>query len=204
MTHFLRSIIAILMVLAHSSLFAQTKILILGDSISAAYGIEQQHAWVQLLDKQLQQANINANIINASISGETSVGGANRINDLLDRHQPNIVLIELGGNDGLRGYPLRDIRANLERIITSVQQRSIQVILAGMRIPPNYGRAYSECFFAIYAELAAKHQIALIPFLLDGIGDRSELMQSDGIHPTAEAQPLIVNQVWPVLLPLLQ
>ncbi len=172
------------------------KILVMGDSLSAGYGIDIQQGWVSLLEKKLAETH-RIKIINASVSGETSSGGTTRLPALLTEHQPDIVILELGGNDGLRGQPLKLLEKNLQTMIDASKNTGAKVILAGMQIPPNYGPRYSNEFKTLYAKLAEKNQLGLIPFLLEGIGGKAELMQRDGIHPTAEAQQIIVNTALP-------
>lgn len=172
------------------------KILVMGDSLSAGYGIDIQQGWVSLLKTQLAETH-QVEIINASVSGETSSGGKTRLPALLNEHKPDIVILELGGNDGLRGQPLKLLENNLQAMIDASKSSGAQVILAGMQIPPNYGPRYSSEFKALYEKLAEKNQSGLIPFLLEGIGGNTELMQRDGIHPTAEAQQIIVNNALP-------
>jgi acyl-CoA thioesterase-1 len=174
------------------------KILVMGDSLSAGYGIDLQQGWVSLLQEDITFKN-HWRIINASVSGETSTGGRERLSALLKQHQPQIVLLELGGNDGLRGQPLKILLDNLQNMIDASKAAGAKVILAGMQIPPNYGARYARQFQNLYVELAEKNDAALIPFLLAGVADNKALMQNDGIHPTAEAQPLIVKNVMPVL-----
>ncbi len=162
------------------------KLLILGDSLSAAYGMQQHQGWPALLQK-----NTDWQLINASISGETSAGGLARLPALLAEHQPDAVLIELGGNDGLRGFSVELIQANLSKIITLVKQHNAQPLLMQIRIPPNYGPRYVRQFTVLYPQLAEKHNITLWPFFMDSIAINSELMMADGIHPNVMAQPLI-------------
>lgn len=178
-------------------------ILVLGDSVSSAYGLDVKEGWVQLLQKRLDEQNVNYRVVNASISGDTSNGGAARLASALEKYGPDIVVVELGGNDGLRGLPLSVTRANLERIIVDSQKTGARVLLLGMRLPPNYGPAYTDAFHAIYKELADRYQVARVPFLLDGVGGVDKMMQADGIHPRAEAQPVMLENVWPHLQPLL-
>ena len=173
-----------------------SKILVMGDSLSAGYGIDIQQGWVSLLDKALAQSH-QVEIINASISGETSSGGKTRLPALLAEHKPNLVILELGGNDALRGQPLKLLENNLQTMIDASKSAGAKVILAGMQIPPNYGQRYSNQFKDLYPSLAEKNQLGLIPFLLEGIGGKAELMQRDGIHPTAEAQIIILENVLP-------
>jgi len=177
--------------------------LVFGDSLSAAFGIDQQKGWVQLLQKRLASPYFHATVFNASISGETSQGGLSRIAQVLDKHKPDIVLLELGGNDGLQGLPLTLMKDNLERTIQTIQARQIKVLLLGIHLPPNYGQFYTQEFDSVYQELADKYHLPFVPFLLEGIATEPELMQSDGIHPKAEAQNMILDNVWPVLKPML-
>ncbi|MDR5862730.1 arylesterase [Halomonas campisalis] len=173
----------------------------MGDSLSAAYGIEQQEGWVSLLEARLDG---KARVVNASISGETSSGGASRLPELLGQLEPDIVLLELGGNDGLRGLPPGQFRNNLASMIEASLDAEAEVLLLGIDIPPNYGQAYRDAFTGVYFELAEAYEIALVPFLLEGVALEAGLMQSDGIHPTAAAQPRILDNVWPELAPLLE
>ncbi len=182
---------------------APSKILIMGDSLSAGYGIDIQQGWVNLLAAELEKSH-DIKMINASVSGETSSGGKARLPALLEEHKPDIVVLELGGNDGLRGQPLKLLENNLQSMIDTSKASGAIVILVGMQIPPNYGSRYSNQFKSLYVSLAEKNQTGLIPFLLEGIGGRTELMQRDGIHPTSEAQPLIVNNVLPEIKKVLQ
>lgn len=170
------------------------KLLILGDSLSAAYGLQQQQGWVHLL-----QQNTQWQLINASISGETTAGGMARLPALLEQHQPDAVLIELGGNDGLRGFAVDSVKSNLNEIITLVKQHTATPILMQIRIPPNYGPRYGQQFSAIYPQLAKNHEITLWPFFMEEIALKQELMQGDGIHPNSEAQPLISEFVGKLL-----
>lgn len=179
------------------------RILVMGDSLSAGYGIDLKQGWVNLLQEETLLKN-QWKIINASVSGETTTGGRARLPALLQEHQPQIVILELGGNDGLRGQPLKILRDNLQTMIDASKKANAKVILAGMQIPPNYGPRYTRRFQELYVELAEKNQLPLIPFLLAGIGDNKSLMQNDGIHPTAEAQSLIVKNVMPVLEKVLE
>lgn len=195
----------LLLTIVISDAYAQhpTKVLVMGDSLSAGYGIDIEKSWVSLLEKELTKKN-DVQIINASVSGETSSGGNNRLGALLNEHKPDIIILELGGNDALRGQPLKLLEKNLQAMIDSSKKNNAEVLLTGMQIPPNYGARYSNQFKELYPKLAEKNNIALVPFLLEGIGGRPELMQRDGIHPTAEAQPIIVNNVKPALEKMLQ
>jgi acyl-CoA thioesterase-1 len=176
-------------------------LLVMGDSLSAAYGIEQEQGWVSLLAERLEG---DAQVVNASISGETTSGGAQRFVDIIGQRQPDIVLLELGGNDGLRGLPPAQMRANLATIIEQSQQAGAEVLLLGIDIPPNYGQAYRDAFTGVYHSLAQEYELSLVPFLLEDIALNQQLMQSDGIHPTADAQPIILDNVWPALEPMLE
>ncbi len=176
--------------------------MVFGDSLSAGYGLPQEAGWVSLLKKKLQTQS-PVHLINNSISGETASGGRNRIEQALKTHRPDIVIIELGGNDGLRGAPIESIRDNLEAIIEACLRNKAAVLLAGMQLPPNYGIAYTQKFQDIYPQLAKRHQLKLVPFLLDGFGDKREFFQADGIHPNAHAQIKIVENVWKVLQTML-
>jgi len=193
-------LLIVLMLWAGSASAASTTLLVMGDSLSAAYGIERQSGWVNLLSERLGD---DVEVINASISGETTAGGATRLPELLGQHDPDIVLLELGGNDGLRGLPPRQMRANLSEMIEASQRAGAQVLLLGIQVPPNYGQAYATAFRDVYHELAEEYDIPLVPFLLDGIALDASLMQDDGIHPTAEAQSMILDNVWPTLKTLL-
>lgn len=188
----------------HAAHASNPNVLVLGDSLSASHGFAASQGWVNLLERRLQKQGFPHQVVNASISGDTSQGGLARLPATLQRHQPDIVILELGGNDGLRGVSLRTLEKNLAAIIELSQRNGAQVLLTEMRIPPNYGPRYTQKFQDLYQNLANRYQIALIPFLLNGVADSKKLMQSDGIHPRAEAQPQILDNVWPVLLPVLE
>ncbi len=179
-------------------------ILVLGDSISAAYGMEVEQGWVALLEQRLSEKGYPHQVVNASISGDTSGGGLMRLPVLLERHRPDLVIVELGGNDGLRGLPLQRLRRNLEQIIVQAKTSGARVLLTGMRLPPNYGPEYTGGFHATYGTLAAEHGTALLPFIAAGVEDRLHQMQPDGIHPGPELQPLLLDNVWEVLEPMLE
>lgn len=183
---------------------SQNTVLILGDSLSAAYGVQTEQAWVALLRQRLtQQGLAQWQVVNASISGETTDGGLRRLPDLLTRHTPDVVIIELGGNDGLRGFPPPVIEENLDRLISLSLEAGARPLLIGIQIPPNYGPRYTALFADIYSNLADRHDIALVPFFLKGIYDQAGMMQGDGIHPTTEAQGMLLDNVWPQLETLL-
>ncbi|WP_223827112.1 arylesterase [Undibacterium oligocarboniphilum] len=183
---------------------ASKTILVLGDSLSAEYGLARGQGWVSLLEKKLAEEKIPARVINASISGETSIGGKNRLPDLLNQHHPDIVIIELGGNDALRGLPLNNSEDNFRTIIVSAKHQNAKVLLAGMQVPPNYGKTYTQQFFSMYQKLAQEQKIRLVPFLLEGVANNNQLFQSDRIHPVAAAHPIILQNIWDQLHPLLK
>ncbi|MGM0563367.1 MAG: arylesterase [Pseudomonadota bacterium] len=178
-------------------------VLIVGDSLSAAYGIATEEAWVTLLRQRLDEKNPGWSVANASISGETTDGGLRRLPGLLEKHQPEVVVIELGGNDGLRGFPPPLIRQNLSRMIQHAKGADAKVLLVGIELPPNLGDRYNRDFRALFPDLAKEHDIAVVPFVLEGIYDREGMMQEDGVHPTAKAQPLVLENIWEALSPLL-
>lgn len=177
-------------------------ILVVGDSLSAAYGMPVEQGWVTLLQQRLSAENQPYNVVNASISGDTTASGRTRLPQALQRHQPAIVIIELGGNDGLRGLSLTAMQKNLATMIETASKRA-RVLLIGVQLPPNYGPHYNEQFNSVYATLAHRYGVPLLPSLVEGVGTRTDLMQNDGIHPNSQAQPLIVNRVWEHLHPLL-
>ena len=182
---------------------AARTLVVYGDSISAAYGMPQAEGWVQLLADRLAETHPAVQVVNASLSGETTGGGLTRLAKTLEAHRPALLVLELGGNDGLRGYPIGRIRENLEAMVLRAQAAGAQVLLVGMALPPNYGRRYTSAFRGLFAALAEQHSLAFVPGLLDAIGTDKRLMQADGIHPRAEAQPQILESVWRQLAPLL-
>jgi acyl-CoA thioesterase-1 len=182
---------------------AEPSILVLGDSLSAGYGIRLEQGWVVLLGERLKQEGYGHRAVNASSSGETTGGALTRLPRALERHRPAVVVIELGANDGLRGLPVAGIQANLDKLIRLSQGSGAGVLLIGMRIPPNYGPVYTRDFHGLYGQLAARYRIPLVPFFLDGVALDDTLMQDDGFHPNAAAQPRLLEQVWPKLEPLL-
>ncbi|WP_017939990.1 arylesterase [Zestomonas thermotolerans] len=179
-------------------------VLVVGDSISAAFGLDTAQGWVALLEKRLAERDRDYQVVNASISGDTSAGGLARLPALLDAHRPEVVIIELGGNDGLRGLPPAQLQQNLARMIDSARSRGAQVLLLGMRLPPNYGERYTRAFEAVFSDLAEEKGVALVPFFMEGVGGVPGMMQPDGIHPTADAQPLLLEHAWSALEPLLR
>ncbi len=181
-------------------------ILVFGDSLSASYGLPQGQGWVALLEAKLAQnqaSKTTCKVVNASISGETTSGGLARFSTALTTHKPNIVILELGANDGLRGLPIAEMQANLNQMITQAKTAKAKVLLIGMKIPPNYGLKYTKNFSTTYINLAKKHNIALVPFLLEGVAGKPELIQADGLHPLAVAQPALLDNVWAQLKGLL-
>jgi acyl-CoA thioesterase-1 len=200
-------LLALLLALATPTSFAdQTSpaILVFGDSLSAGYGIHVEQGWVSLLARKISQLGYGFKVVNASISGETTAGGLGRLPHALEVQQPRILILELGANDGLRGLPLAGTHDNLERMITLARARGVTVLLLGMRLPPNYGERYTTGFQNLYAELAQAQQLTLVPFLLDQVALSPTLMQADGLHPNEAGQPLLLDNVWPKLEPLLR
>jgi acyl-CoA thioesterase I len=183
---------------------AQRSILILGDSLSAAYGISQARGWVALLDARLKRERPDYIVANASVSGDTTAGGAARLGAALERHRPAVVVLELGGNDGLRGLPVTEMKKNLAAMIEQSRKAGARVLLLGMKIPPNYGPDYADAFEAAYADLAKHYQTALVPFLLEDFADKPDFFLPDRIHPTEAAQPLMAERVMKALQPLLK
>lgn len=175
--------------------------MVYGDSLSAAYGIPREQGWVTLLQQRLQKQGYSYQVINASISGETTSGGLSRIKASLKQHKPDIMLLELGANDGLRGLPVTEMQHNLSSIIEAGQNTGVRITLIGIMIPPNYGPGYTRQFSASFSALAKRYHLPLVPFLLDGIAGKRELTQDDGLHPTAAAQSLILENVWKTLEP---
>lgn len=179
-------------------------ILVYGDSLSAGYGVPRDSDWAHLLQLRLREKKTDYTVANVSISGETTLGGVNRIKDALRTHRPAITIVALGANDGLRGSDLKAMRSNLERIIDAARSARSQVILVGMQIPPNYGPQYTEKFSATFREVAKAKRVPLVPFLLEGFADQRALFQADNLHPTAQAQPLMLDTVWKTLAPLIK
>jgi acyl-CoA thioesterase I len=183
---------------------AERSILILGDSISSAYGIAQARGWVALLGERLKRERPDYIVANASLSGETTAGGAARLAAALAQHKPAVVVLELGGNDGLRGLPVAEMKRNLAAMIEQSRKAGARVLLVGMRMPPNYGPDFTEKFDAAFGELAKQHKTALVPFLMEDFADKPDHFQPDRIHPTEAAQPLMLERVWKALQPLLK
>ncbi|MBU2863718.1 arylesterase [Reinekea forsetii] len=188
------ALVCSILLLLFSPISHAKTILVHGDSLSAGYGMLPEQTWVTLMAKQLGEG---VTVVNSSISGETSKGGLDRLPALLSETQPDIVMIELGANDGLRGYPINQTTENLRKMITLAQNQGAEVVLLGIRLPPNFGKRYTEPFFNQYALLANEYETGYLPFLLEGVAGYDEYMQADGLHPTAQAQPLILNNVLP-------
>jgi acyl-CoA thioesterase-1 len=186
------------------ALAAEKSILVFGDSVSAAYGIAQSKGWAALLGERLKREQPDYIVVNASVSGETSGGGLSRIDATLQKQRPAVVILELGGNDGLRGLPIAQMRKNLGAIIERSQKAGARVLVVGLKLPPNYGPDYTGAFESSFGELAKRHKTALVPLLMEGFAEKPELFQPDQVHPTAAAQPLMEERVWKALRPLLR
>jgi acyl-CoA thioesterase-1 len=198
-----RALLLAVSLLAAQAAFAARTVMIFGDSLSAAYNLSPGEGWVDLLGRRVAGAKLPWSIVNASISGETTSGGASRLAEDIKRNKPAIVVIQLGTNDALRGLPIAGMRDNLQRMIRTVREARAEPVLVGLMIPPNYGIDYADQFHRLYPELAAKFHVRLVPFLLEGIADKPELFQRDQLHPTAAAQQRIADNVWPAIEPLL-
>jgi acyl-CoA thioesterase-1 len=182
-----------------SAYSAPKTVLVLGDSLSAEYGLARGAGWVALMEQRLKEQKIDATIVNASVSGETTSGGRTRLPALLTKYHPSLVVIELGANDGLRGLPVAAAQANLRAMADAAQQADAKVLLVGMRMPPNYGRDYADKFFAMYGTLSKDIKAPLVPFMLEGVADKPQLFQADRLHPVAAAHPTILANIWPPL-----
>jgi acyl-CoA thioesterase-1 len=196
-------VLLLLILSAAAPVHAARTILVFGDSLSAGYGLPAGSGWVSLLEQRLRRDRLAYTIVNASISGETTLGGRNRIADALAEHKPAVVIVQLGGNDGLRGNPIEETRRNLIAIVGASRKAGAKVLLVGMRIPPNYGKVYTRRFEALFAEVARQQNASLVPFMLQGFADKPEWFQSDGIHPAVEAQPRILDNIYRRLRALL-
>ena len=192
------------MAVANAAGASERTILVLGDSLSAGYGIKPAQGWVALLEQRLHDQGYGYRVVNASVSGETSGGGLQRLPRALELHQPAVVVVELGSNDGLRGLSVPLIRDNVTRIVADSKKAGAQVLLVGMMLPPNYGARYTKDFMKMYGDIATGSKVALVPFLLQSVALKPELMQADGLHPTAPAQPALLDTVWPQLKPMLK
>jgi acyl-CoA thioesterase-1 len=179
-------------------------LMVYGDSLSAAYGLRAEQGWVAQLQKRLDDQGYGYRVVNASVSGETTAGGRARLARALDAHQPQLVILQLGANDGLRGLPVKDAQANLATMIQDIQKRKAQVLLAGIVMPPNYGPRYADSFAGMYTTLGREFDVALIPFLLEGVALEARFLQADGMHPNAAGQPVVLETVWKHLKPLLE
>ncbi|MEL0167053.1 MAG: arylesterase [Pseudomonadaceae bacterium] len=195
----LRNWLGAMLVWALSVPAAAQGILIVGDSISAAFGLEISDGWAVLLQQRLDAEKLSLQVHNASVSGDTTAGGLARLPSLLEQYSPELVVIELGGNDGLRGLPPANMQQNLTAMVEHSRAAGADVILLGMRIPPNYGVRYTQAFEQVFRDVAQQQQVALVPFVLEGVADRGQLMQSDGIHPNAQGQPGILENAWPAI-----
>ncbi len=201
----MRTLLVLLLLLVGASAQAagSATLVVLGDSLSSAYGIPQRQGWVTLLQDRLRAGKFRYRVVNASISGETSAGGESRIRTLLARERPRVLILAMGANDGLRGLPVSEMKDNLGTIIRAARKSGAKVLLVGMRLPPNYGPSYTREFYEAFGQLARKYRTAYLPFLLTGFAERPEYFQPDGLHPIAAAQPMILETVWKVLHPLL-
>ncbi|MGA0025206.1 MAG: arylesterase [Burkholderiales bacterium] len=200
----IRLLLLLLLTLSLPSYAGAATVLVYGDSLSAGYGLARGEDWAQLLAQRLREKKTDYTVANASISGETTLGGLNRIEQTLKTHRPEVTILALGANDGLRGSDLDAMRRNLERMIDAAQRAKSRVILVGMRIPPNYGPQYTEKFQNTYSDIAKKRRLPLVPFLLEGFAEKRDYFLSDNLHPTAAAQPLILDTVWKALAPQLK
>tara|TARA_R110001599_G_scaffold65833_4_gene185741 strand:+ start:1130 stop:1759 length:630 start_codon:yes stop_codon:yes gene_type:complete len=199
----LQKFFTIVTLLSISTFASASTLLVMGDSLSAAYNLRQQDGWVSLLENQLSQSNPDISVINASVSGETTQGGLSRFSALLATHRPNWVVLELGANDALRGYPLNQTTINLEKMIEQAHQENAVVLLIGNQIPQNYGKRYTQMFFNLYKDTASKYNVAYLPFMLKDVALNKDLMQNDGLHPNKEGQPMVLQNILPYLQPLL-
>ncbi len=193
----------LLISLLMSNAVSASTLLVMGDSLSAAHNLRPELGWVSLLENQLSESHPEITIVNASVSGETTQGGLARFKQLLSEHKPSWVILELGANDALRGYPLTQTKQNLESMIEQAHKADAKVLLVGNQIPQNYGKRYTEMFFNLYKELAEQYQLAYVPFMLKGVALDKTLMQADGLHPNKKGQPVVLNNIKPALLPLL-
>jgi acyl-CoA thioesterase I len=179
-------------------------LLVFGDSLSAAYGLQVDQGWVAMLQKRLESQGYGYRVVNASVVGETTIGGRGRLARALEQHKPALVILELGANDGLRGLPVKDVEANLAAMIAAIRTAKAQLLLVGIVLPPNYGQQYANSLAGVYPKLATAHKVPLLPFLLDGVALESRFMQGDGLHPNALGQPRVLENIWTALKPLLE
>jgi acyl-CoA thioesterase-1 len=199
-----RALLAAALLLACLPAGAARTALVFGDSLSAAYGLRPDQGWVSLFAERARRAGLDWRVVNASVSGETTAGGLRRLPEDLKRHKPDLVVIALGANDALRGQPVDGIRANLERMVRLAREARAEPVLVGIMIPPNYGIDYAERFRETYPKLASKMRVPFVPFLLEGVAEKTEMFQPDQLHPTAAAQPVILDNVWRTVEPLLR
>ncbi|WP_295992362.1 arylesterase [Rugamonas sp.] len=196
----IRAVLAALLLGSCAPAYSAPKtVLVVGDSLSAEYGLSRGAGWVALMAPRLKRDPIDADVVNASVSGETTSGGRTRLPALLAKYHPALVVIELGANDGLRGLPVAAAENNLRAMAAAAQQDGAKVVLVGMRMPPNYGRDYADKFFAMYGTLSKQAKVALVPFMLEGVADKPQLLQADGLHPLAAAHPTILANIWPTV-----
>jgi acyl-CoA thioesterase-1 len=194
----------LVLIAVQNAVAADRTILVLGDSLSAAYGIRSEQGWVALLDGRLQAQEYGYEVVNASVSGETTSGGLQRLPRALALHQPGIVILELGANDGLRGLPIATTRDNLQKMVELAKGAHARILLVGMRIPPNYGPRYTEDFVQMYPQIATHYGVSLVPFLLQSVALDPTRMQDDGLHPNAQGEPAVLDTLWPQLEPMLK
>lgn len=204
LSHLPLKIVSFWLLTALATCLQADTLLVHGDSLSAGYGLQHGEEWPALLQQRLDDKGYNLAVVNTSISGETTTGGLMRFAGILEKHRPKVVILELGANDGLRGQAVKTMRENLAAMIEAAQKNGAKVMLAGIRIPPNYGSRYTNAFHQVYFDLKDNYNVSLLPFLLDGVAGNDGLMQDDDLHPTAEAQPLILDNIWQKLEPLLQ
>lgn len=200
----LRILLIALALMSSGVACAAPTLLVFGDSLSAAYGIGQKDGWVALLEARLRRERRDYTVVNASISGETSSGGASRVAAALEQHRPRVTIVALGANDGLRGLPIAQLRMSLSAVVAAAQKAGSRVLLVGMRMPPNYGQKYTREFEHVFSEVARRHKTAFVPFMLEGIAGRRDMFLDDNLHPTAAAQPIILENIWKGLAPLLK
>ncbi|WP_289117652.1 arylesterase [uncultured Idiomarina sp.] len=200
----LKTCLFLSLLLVIRSVSANVSLVVLGDSLSAGYGLSQEQTWVAELDRRWNSSHPDINIINASISGETTRGGLSRLEGVLERHQPDALFIELGGNDGLRGFDLNTVRSNLKQMIDKAKEQDVKVALSQVMVPPNYGQKFAEQFRQVFEEVAKEEGVKLVPFFMEKIATNPDYVQNDGIHPTAEAQPKIADFLEPYLLELVK
>lgn len=201
---FIRWLCLLLLASTAPAAASESVVLVLGDSLSAAHGMSEQQGWVHLLQDRLDENGYPHTVVNASVSGDTTRDALSRLDSTIERNRPDIAIVELGGNDGLRAFSIDTIESNLSLILETLRENGAKIVLAGMRMPPNYGPVYTQAFEALYPQLAEEFQAALVPFFMAEVATDPDRMQDDGIHPNAAGQPLLLDKVWPVLEPLLE